>query len=488
MRVYTKLKTLFFLSAVMVAWSCSSDLTTDEQGSGTVLTKAFFNGTGAPEFDESDSWKGVIKNASDEKVAEFSGTESGEVVLPAGKYSVEYTNGLNVTPAWDTPYYYGEKDFTVTSGQVSDLSITVSQKSFGIKLTYSDKFKETYGEYSAEVTSPEGTLAYAKSETRSGHFFNGPVTVKVNFTTGSKNDSYTQTIEKGDNLIAPGSMLTVKLTVPNEGDGGGELEPYYKSAKGKVGADLKSTLTDIIEGHRDRGYSALWEIYRTSDRRSDGTVWDIYSDNPNGANPYDYSFGSGQCGNYGGEGDCYNREHTVPKSWFGKKAPMVNDFFHILPTDGYVNGKRSSHPYGEVDNASWTSQNGSELGSARSGLGYSGTAFEPIDEYKGDVARIYFYFVTRYASKIGGWDNEVFSHDYKGLDPWALEMFLKWHKNDPVSQKEITRNEEGFKFQGNRNPYVDHPEFVDKIWVTSSTARMASLPSAKVKFNYILVK
>ena len=179
-----------------------------------------------------------------------------------------------------------------------------------------------------------------------------------------------------------------------------------------------------------------------------------------------------QCGQYSKEGDCYNREHSFPKSWFGGKVePMNSDGHHLYATDGYVNAKRSNWPFGEVGSATYTSSNGSKVGSAASSLGYSGTVFEPIDEFKGDLARAYFYMATRYENEIANWEgnsdnsNAVLNGTNTTVfEPWVLAMLKRWHANDPVDQKEIDRNNAVYNFQGNRNPYVDHPEFVNMVW------------------------
>ncbi len=171
---------------------------------------------------------------------------------------------------------------------------------------------------------------------------------------------------------------------------------YYDNATGKTGATLKTALYNIIKGHTEVSYTpGVWNAFYTTDKKVNDKVWDMYSDIPGGTPPYEYTLGTNQCGNYSGENSCYNREHSFPKSWFGDVAPMNVDIFHLYPTDGYVNGKRSNYPYGTVSSPTWTSLNGSKLGPC-SAPGYSGTVFEPIDEYKGDFARTYFYMVTRY--------------------------------------------------------------------------------------------
>jgi endonuclease I len=191
----------------------------------------------------------------------------------------------------------------------------------------------------------------------------------------------------------------------------------------------------------------------------------MYSDIPGGTPAYSYDFVVDQCGNYGGEGDCYNREHSFPKSWFNDAAPMVTDLFHIYPTDGYVNGMRSNYPFGEVGSATWTSTNGSKVGSCVF-PGYSGIVFEPIDEYKGDFARSYFYMLTRYLDVASSWSSPMLSGG--NFSSWAEDLLIQWHEADPVSDKEVDRNNEVHDIQSNRNPFIDHAEWVAAIWGTTT--------------------
>ena len=229
---------------------------------------------------------------------------------------------------------------------------------------------------------------------------------------------------------------------------------YYDSADGKTGQELRAALHNIIKDHKVVSYDGLKAAYFYTDAYTDGTLWDIYSD---------YHWTSGKvCGNYEDEGDCWNREHTWPQSWFGSGTPK-SDLFHVLPTDGYVNNRRSSYPYGEVGSASYTSKNGSKLGTCKTS-GYSGTVFEPIDEYKGDIARGFFYMSTRYYTEDSGWSSSDMTTKCE-IKEWALKMLLRWHKQDPVSQKEIDRNNVIYNsYQKNRNPFIDHPEYAEMIW------------------------
>lgn len=254
---------------------------------------------------------------------------------------------------------------------------------------------------------------------------------------------------------------------------------YYNGAAGLTGAPLKSALKTIItNGHVDHGYNGLWTGYQTTDRdnvsgvaglENDGTILDIYSENPNGTDPYNFVYGpADQCGSYSTEGNCYNREHVVPQSLFNSASPMVADIHFIRATDGKVNGMRSNYPYGKVNNTpSFTSLNGSKLGISVS-PGYSGTVFEPIDTFKGDVARMIFYFVTRYETQLSGFSsgNMLGGAAYPGLQTWELNQLLAWNALDPVSPTEIARNNASYVYQGNRNPYIDNPAYVDQVWGT----------------------
>lgn len=237
---------------------------------------------------------------------------------------------------------------------------------------------------------------------------------------------------------------------------------YYDNAIGDTGITMKISLHNIIKGHTSRSYSQLWTDFQTTDKKANGKVWDIYSDIPGGTPPYQFTFGSDQCGNYANEGDCYNREHSFPKSWFNDAKPMYTDLFHLYPTDGKVNGWRSNYPYGEVSNPTVTTLNGSKKG-PNTTAGYTGTVFEPIDEYKGDLARSYFYMATRYYSEDGNWPGSAMVNGAEPK-PWALALLYKWHLQDTVSQKEIDRNNAIYGIQHNRNPFIDHPEWVDTIW------------------------
>ena len=149
---------------------------------------------------------------------------------------------------------------------------------------------------------------------------------------------------------------------------------------------------------------------------------------------------------------------------------------HVYPTDGKVNAIHNDFSFGRVGTASITSQNGSKLGSANNSgysTGFAGTVFEPIDEFKGDIARVYLYFATRYEDQMStfystyttpdcramfdGSNNKVFNSTF-------LNILLTWNAQDPVSVKETKRNNACFEHQGNRNPFIDNNAYVTSIW------------------------
>ena len=257
---------------------------------------------------------------------------------------------------------------------------------------------------------------------------------------------------------------------------------YYNGTEGLTGAALKTKLSAIITaGHKDNGYDGLYNGYPTTDSdhfyENDGTVLDMYSENPTGTDPYTYRHGIKKCGNYSVEGDCYNREHIVPQSFFNQQSPMRGDIHFVRPTDGKVNGMRSNYPFGAVNSPSFTSKNGTKVGPSSS-PGYGGTVAEPIDEFKGDIARMVFYFVTRYESRLSSFStgNMLGGSPYPGLQAWEKDVLLAWSIQDPVSPTEIERNNASYVFQKNRNPFIDHPEWVQLIWGSQTVDTQA--PSA----------
>lgn len=247
---------------------------------------------------------------------------------------------------------------------------------------------------------------------------------------------------------------------------------YYNNAEGLKGAALKSSLSQIIDGHTSKGYDGLYDIYEDSDNLN-GKVWDMYS-------TCSWNHGSKVCGNYKNVCDCYNREHSIPQSWFGgsESGTMKSDAHHVIPSDGKVNGQRSNNPHGETNNGNSLGSNALGVSGTSSVPGYSGTVFEPDDQYKGDFARMYFYFVTRYQTSMPNiGDTRAFQQNtYPSLQPWFQTLMLKWHRQDPVSQKEIDRNDGVYRHQHNRNPFIDYPSLAEHIWGNKMNDNWSSNP------------
>ncbi len=244
---------------------------------------------------------------------------------------------------------------------------------------------------------------------------------------------------------------------------------FYTNAVGKHDEGLMTALEGIIYTHTKLSYNYLWKAFDNTDMGSDGYYIDMYS-------TCKYNYDSYHVGSASYVGQGLNREHSFPKSWFGGEVdPMYTDLTMLIPTDGYVNQRRSNNPYG-VCSGGITYVN-EEMGVSMRGKlgtstynGYTSTVFEPDDEFKGDFARIYFYMVTCYKSDVHNWPGcdqlDYSSNNYKAFSNWSIRMLMEWHRADPVSAKEIARNEGVYIEQGNRNPFVDHPELAEYIWGT----------------------
>jgi len=249
---------------------------------------------------------------------------------------------------------------------------------------------------------------------------------------------------------------------------------YYIVATG-TGYTLKTQLFNKISPHTTLIYgSGLWNLFQTSDSRPDGYVWEIYSNCnfvfgsvANGGQQDDGTLGNTEC-------QRFNKEHTFPQSWFGGQVyPMYSDAFIVMPSDKKDNGMRGNLAYANV-NPSVTNNigNGWKIGSCvTTDYPYSLDVFEPIDQFKGDFARNYFYVATCYENVISSWqtlnpsgDTVLDGSSDKVFEQWYLNMLYSWHVADPVSQKEIDRNNAIYTIQGNRNPFIDHPEYVLQIW------------------------
>lgn len=237
---------------------------------------------------------------------------------------------------------------------------------------------------------------------------------------------------------------------------------YYNGVSGKKGADnILNALNDAIKTHKVLNYNALEDYYEKTDFYGD-TLWDMYSTcrftMAEANKPQSYV-----C-------DGWNKEHLVCQSWFSGDG-MKSDLFNVYPTDARVNNIRSSYAYGEVS-GSWgtgiSNNRGHALGKVGTNTfsGYSGKVFEPYDDYKGDFARSFMYMVACYRNGTlnGGAGSAMFTSNPSNLTTYAQNLLLKWHRDDPVSEKEIDRNQAVYVEQNNRNPFIDYPDLAEYIW------------------------
>ena len=247
----------------------------------------------------------------------------------------------------------------------------------------------------------------------------------------------------------------------------------------KDAAALLAELRQSVSKGKPGSYSELWDTYVKAFLKSDGYIKDYYSSYSRFTDK-DRDKGSGGAK----EGEKYNREHSIPKSWWGGSTATGSqgaDPFIVIPADKFVNNRRSSYPLGKVARPKFESYDGySKLGEADTKYGYSGTVFEPNDDVKGDLARIVFYSIVKYESSYkwtSGGGSVIYSGDKNknfGLTDYAVKLFTEWNKMDPPDQWEISVNNALDKLQGNKNPFIEHPEYVDMIWGNSAKSNNAN--------------
>ena len=230
---------------------------------------------------------------------------------------------------------------------------------------------------------------------------------------------------------------------------------YYYKASGKKGSALINALNEICSNAKflkyGKGEGYTWEGFHYTDRNENGSMIDMYSDEVR----YQTDFNSV-------EG--MHIEHALPKSWWGALENYAfRDLHHLFPADANTNITKNNLPLGEVIKASF--DNGvSKIGTTTL---YDGKVkcFEPADEYKGDFARAYLYVSTIYNEFAELWNSPMMNNNsYPVWNDEALDLLLKWHREDPVSDKEIKRQEAIYEIQHNRNPFIDYPEMVEHIW------------------------
>ncbi|QNM93685.1 endonuclease [Mycoplasma sp. Pen4] len=337
-----------------------------------------------------------------------------------------------------------------------------------IKVSYNPETKEVTLRHYVAHRNPDKSFLYSDNVFTTRFILNVP-----NDTSTSKpntNNNVDTSHENTNTTIAvePVEINNYRYDASNK---------YYEAANGLKGKELLDKLLEIQSKYRNnvKEYKDIPIFYKSTDTfrdkyyEKDNTFLDIYSENPNGADPYNYTRYDGFRANEEGEGT--NREHLIPQSWFGKEWPMHDDIHHIFPTDIKVNALRSSFPHGIVETVKedGTSQNGSKLGFDHDGE----TVFEPIDAFKGDIARAYLYFTVTYSDEnlsVGRGnqssnDRSVFTRVFPYIKPKFLNIYLNWNAQDKVSEWDIYRNQKISEFEGGlRNPFIDYPNLAESIF------------------------
>ena len=283
-----------------------------------------------------------------------------------------------------------------------------------------------------------------------------------------------------------------------------DIPAYWASANGKSGSELWSAVgTQTRVGFSTLGYGGLWTAYQKTDVYpadsvgKAGKIWDMYGECP-------FTYSTDEChGGYQTVCDCYNREHSIPKSWWGGSTSGIGcDIFHLVPTDGKINGTRDNDEFGEIAGeknyygngtgsaGSWSTDRKTIASTAGEVIQGSGHVFEPKDQYKGDFARGYMGTIIKWQQSNMTTANNFFTGIYDaahnfGFTKKAVVLMMKWHREDPVSQKEIDRNNGIQQTQGNRNPFIDYPYLAEYIWGehAGETVNMANLmPSSDPAF------
>lgn|GEM_PF-515884 len=280
----------------------------------------------------------------------------------------------------------------------------------------------------------------------------------------SENDSYTITFTDADcNAINLNGSISANFCTN-----------YYSSVEASVNAgvrceNLKTELFNLINDHTVIPYSSdsnfdVPDFMCTYDTDANGNILNRYANI------------QGSC-NGGNLPNGFNRDHVVPSSWWGGSSgsDQYSDLHNLFPSDASTNSAKNNYSLGDAAGSIvYTSTNGSLVGDDAVSC-ISSYVFEPINIYKGDFARVFFYMATRYQDIITGWETQTTNGNYAltndpftVFEPCLLNLLLLWHQTDPVSQLELDRNEAIFGIQGNRNPFVEHPEYVEYIWETST--------------------
>lgn len=387
--------------------------------------------------------KVTIKPKEAGAIIDFSGIDVKEVIVD-GENVKEIRGAENIM---DNIKFINDADaknieFTNTKGEpIGSPSVPNDNRAPEIKKEFSNlqvKEGETVTlellDYFADPDNDQLTFSSTK-----GEITQQTSVLTLNLEVGSHIVAVTANDGKEDKT----ATFSVTVTTADESSG----DHYYKDAIGKEGEALKSALHDIIKGNKKLSYSEVWEALKETDEDPN---------NPNNVILF-YSGVSRAKSSNGGNVGQWNREHVWAKSHgdFGTSAGPGTDIHHLRPTDVQVNSSRSNLDF----------DNGGSSVTNCNGCKRTANSWEPPDEVKGDVARILFYMAVRYEEEdvVDLELNELLNN---GSQPYhgKLSVLLQWHKQDPVNEYEENRNNVIEKWQGNRNPFIDHPEWVEEIW------------------------
>lgn len=254
------------------------------------------------------------------------------------------------------------------------------------------------------------------------------------------------------------------------------VSEYYKNINSSMKGDtLKVALYNIIKGHTRRSYNTLEHDMKYTDRNwevspdpndENPIMWLLYADYNNDTSKrsdFNHFHGGGSNGGVS-SGYIWNKEHIwarINGVSANKSGTAYEDLHHLRASDEKLNNTRSNHPF--ANGGSYTENHYG----TKSECKFSGSTFEPADEYKGDVARALFYMATRYYNGDGSDANLTLTTgtDSTGGKWGYLDTLLSWHELDPVDNFEIHRNQLIYEdFQHNRNPYIDHPEYARAVF------------------------
>ncbi len=384
----------------------------------------------------------------------------------------------------DSVRYINVNETMISEEDAKKLQVAGTHEITIIYRTFSEKVSIVL----IDTNEYEIDLSKMPSSSLAGYFDISTIRIKCTNSTGTSYITVDETMLSNEDLnklntagthsitIVYGSYTaTINITLIGmdvSGDVFSSTMAYYKDANGLTGMSLKKALRTIISKvtHKET-YNDL----KTDTIKSD-------TDPNNSSNILLFYTRISVNGKWDGA-NTWNREHVWAQSlgWF-ETSGAGSDLHHLRPEDPTINSTRGNKKFGEIKNQS----NAKRLkfsdanGGGYSDCYYAGNYFEPQDEVKGDVARIIFYLMVRYSEA----DNYTFTSIAQ-----SKEMLIKWHLQDPVDELEMYRNEAVYKIQGNRNPFIDHPEIVSLIYGTSYNLAADNTNGINQKYslNYCLI-